>query len=66
MSKLARIGSSLGVACLVAVSFAAARSGAETTQQFVLTSTLDGKTVLPHRMVWRGIPKLPAAQVSDF
>jgi len=64
MSKFARIASSLGLTCLVAVSFAAVRSGAETTQPFVVASTLDGKTVLPHRIVWRGVPKLPAAQVA--
>jgi hypothetical protein len=64
MSKLARIGSSVGLACLVAVSFAAVRSAAETTQPFPLASSLDGKTVLPHRIVWRGVPKLPAAQIS--
>jgi len=46
MSKLARIASSLGLTCLVAVSFAAVRSGAETTQPFVVASTLDGKTDL--------------------
>ena len=63
MSISARIASSLGLTCLVAVSFAAVRSGAE-TQPFVVTSTLDGKTVLPHRILWRGVPALPAAQVA--
>ena len=64
MYTLARIACSLGLTCLVAVSVAAVRSGAETTQSFVVASTLDGKTVLPHRIVWRGVPKLPAARVS--
>jgi hypothetical protein len=54
MSKLGRIGSILSLTCLVTVSFAAVRSGAETTKPFVVASTLDGKTVLPHRIVWRG------------
>jgi hypothetical protein len=63
MSKPARVVFSLGLTCLVAVSFAAGWSGAETTP-FGLASTLDGKTVQPHRIVWRGVPKLPAAQVA--
>jgi hypothetical protein len=66
MSKLGRIGSILSLTCLVTVSFAAVRSGAETTKPFVVASTLDGKTVLPHRIVWRGVPKLPAPQISKL
>jgi hypothetical protein len=58
MSKLAQIASSLGLTCLVAVSFAAVCSGAETAPPFLVASTLDGKTVLPHRIVWRGVPPI--------
>ena len=64
MSTLARIALSFGLTCLVAASFTAVRSGAETTQPFVVNSTLDGKNVLPHRIRWRGVPKLAAAQIS--
>ena len=63
-APLVRIAISVGLTCLVAASLAAVGTGAETTQPFVVTSTLDGKTVLPHRIIWRGVPKLPAAQVS--
>jgi hypothetical protein len=33
-------------------------SGAETAPPFLVASTLDGKTVLPHRIVWRGVPPI--------
>ncbi len=63
-TSLARTTISVILTCLVAVSFAAVRGGAGTTQPFAVTSTLDGKNVLPHRIRWRGVPSLPAAQVS--
>ena len=33
-------------------------------QAFAVTSTLEGKQVLPHRIRWTGRPNLPAAQIS--
>ncbi len=32
---------------------------------FKITSTLDGKTVLPHRIRWLGVPKLPLVEVKE-
>ena len=55
----------LGVACLIAVSSAAARSGAGDARPFVVTSTLDGKKVLPHRIRWLAYPKLPRSEVAQ-
>lgn len=52
------------LACLIAVSSAAARIGAGEAEPFVVTSTLDGKNVLPHRIRWRGSPNLAAAEVA--
>ncbi len=65
MSTLqARIAGSVVLACLIAVSSAAARSGEGDPQPFAVTSTLDGKNVLPHRIRWLGRPKLTAPRVS--
>jgi hypothetical protein len=33
---------------------------------FKVTSTLDGKTVLPHRIRWLAVPRLPAAQIKEI
>jgi hypothetical protein len=33
--------------------------GATPTKPFKIASTLDGKTVLPHRIQWLGMPTLP-------
>ena len=44
------------LACLASVSTAAAISA---TQPFKFTSTLDGKTVLPHRIHWLAFPRVP-------
>jgi hypothetical protein len=33
--------------------------------RFMVTSTLDGKKVLPHRILWIAHPKLPRAQVQE-
>jgi hypothetical protein len=35
------------------------------TNPFKVTSTLDGKTVLPHRIRWLAFPRLPAAQIKQ-
>ena len=55
---------SIVLACLIAVSSAAARSGERDTEPFTVMSTLAGKNVLPHRIRWLGRPNLPASQVS--
>ena len=61
---LSRTAAGVVLMCLVASSFAAASSGGETAPRFVVTSTLDGKSVLPHRIRWRAQPSLPVSQVS--
>ncbi len=65
MSKRSRVASVVLLAFAIAVSSAAARSGAGDAQQFKVTSTLDGKKVLPHRIRWLGRPNLPASKVSE-
>ena len=52
------------MACMVAVSSAGADFEAE-PKQFKVTSTLDGKRVLPHRIHWLGRPNLPASKVAE-
>lgn len=54
----------MGAACAIAVSSAAARSEAQDAEAVAITSTLDGKNVLPHRIRWIGRANLPAAAVS--
>ena len=45
-----------------AITSAPAKSRA---QPFKVTSTLDGKKVLPHRIHWFAFPSIPAAQVAE-
>ena len=54
----------LGTMCAIAVSSAAARAEAQGAEALAITSTLDGKNVLPHRIRWIGRPNLPASEVS--
>jgi len=54
----------LGAICVIAVSSAAARAEAEDAEALAITSTLDGKNLLPHRIRWIGRTNLPAAEVS--
>ena len=35
------------------------------TKQFKISSTLDGRKVLPHRIHWLAFPKLPRSQVAE-
>jgi hypothetical protein len=49
------------LACVIAVSSALA--GHEAVP-FKVTSTLDGKRVLPHRILWLAFPKLPATPLA--
>jgi len=65
MSMRSRVASVVLLAFVVAASSAAARSGAGDAEPFTVTSTLDGKKVLPHRIRWLGLPNLPASKVSE-
>lgn len=38
--------------------------GATPTKPFKIASSLDGKTVLPHRIQWLGMPTLPSSQIK--
>jgi len=38
--------------------------GAQEQAQFTVKSTLDGKTVLPHRIAWLAYPSLPSSKVA--
>jgi hypothetical protein len=61
-------GTLLGlVVVTVALGITAATRAAPATS-FRVASTLDGKTVLPHRIHWLGLPTLPASQIKavDF
>ena len=40
-------------------------ASAQLRGDFPLRSTLDGKSVLPHRIRWLGVPALPATKVAD-
>lgn len=53
----------LGFACVAAL--ATLPSASTAAAPFNVTSTLDGKTVLPHRMYWIGKVTLPAAQIKE-
>lgn len=44
---------------------AASAQSRETAKPFTVTSTLDAKHVLPHRIRWLASPSLPAAQVKE-
>lgn len=52
----------VSLACVVAVSSALASREAEA---FKITSTLDGKRVLPHRILWLAFPKPRTAKVRE-
>lgn len=49
-------------ACLFGAAGAAARPE---TSAFVVKSSLDGRTSLPHRIHWLGFPSLPATQIQE-
>jgi hypothetical protein len=44
---------------------AAARAATGAPEQFTVTSTLDGKTVLPQRIPWLARPSLPPSQITE-
>ena len=47
----------IGAACLIASTSALAQSTGRRAQPFAVTSTLEGKNVLPHRIHWLARPK---------
>ena len=51
------------VSTVLATSSALASGG--NRKPFKVSSTLDGKTVLPHRIHWLASPKLPRSQVAE-
>jgi len=53
------------VAALVAVLAVATAATSATTATFTVRSTLTGKTVLPHRIHWLGIPSLPPSKIAE-
>jgi len=55
LAALALAAAALGIAGSV---------GAATGKPFKIASTLDGKTVLPHRIRWLGLPTLPSSQIK--
>src|SRR5258705_10912688 len=67
MSARARRYGLVIVTCLIAASPATARSGGgEGAPPFGVTSTLDGKTVLPHRIHWIARPSGASITEVDF
>jgi hypothetical protein len=54
--------------CVAAASLCSLAPAAAAPQPLKVTSTLDDRTVLPHRIYWLGYPSLPAAKVAkvDF
>ncbi len=52
----------VSLSCVITVSSALASREVE---PFKVTSSLDGKRVLPHRIQWLAFPKLPAAKVTS-
>lgn len=59
MSERSRIAGLAAIAALIVLSQAGAAS-----KPFRVTSTLDGKTVLPHHLHWVGSTSLPPSQIK--
>ena len=53
----------LAIASVIAASSAFAAGSSR--KPFTVSSTLDGKTVLPHRIHWLAFPKLPRSRVAE-
>jgi hypothetical protein len=53
------------VASLVLLVGLAAAAASPSKPPFKVSSTLDGKTVLPHRIHWRGSPSLPSTSIAE-
>jgi hypothetical protein len=60
-----RIHGIVVLACLIAASSVAARNGAGGAQSFSVASTLDGKTVLPHRIHWLARPSRASSHILE-
>jgi hypothetical protein len=52
------------LACAASAGSAGAADGAAARQAFKVTSTLDGKQVLPHRIRWIAHPAIPRSRVA--
>ena len=65
MSTRTRAFAGIGVACLIASSSALAQSTGRRAQPFAITSTLEGKNVLPHRIHWLAHPKGGALRIVE-
>src|SRR5262249_1753512 len=52
-------------AALLALAIGAGAGAARTTQPFSVTSSLDGKNLLPLRTRWLAYPKLPASKIKE-
>jgi hypothetical protein len=68
-TRLAKAGLMKGAVCLVALAFVALAAGrlptANAGSAFIVRSSLDGRTVLPHRIHWLGLPTLRRSEVSE-
>lgn len=53
------------LAALIVVAVAACSAASAVTPPFKVTSTLDGRTVLPSRIHWLAYPKVPEAKVAE-
>jgi hypothetical protein len=62
---MTRRSRALALALLAAVTAASSAFAAHPASQGSVTSTLDGKTVLPIRIRWIAHPRLPASQVAE-
>jgi hypothetical protein len=65
MSMRSSVASVVLLAFVIAVTPAAARSRAGDAQSFSVASTLDGKTVLPHRIHWLARPSGAASKILE-
>ncbi len=64
MFERARVHGIVVLVCLIAVTSAGARSGAGDAQALTITSTLDGKNLLPHRIRWIARPR-PITRITQ-
>ena len=60
-----RIHGMVVLACLIAASSVAARNRAGGAQSFSVASSLDGKTVLPHRIHWLAWPSGSSSRILE-
>src|SRR4051812_23271667 len=58
-----RYSLAIGLLAAIAITVTTAATGA--SGAFTVRSTLDGKTVLPHRIAWIARPSLPLGQIKE-